>query len=154
MKIMPEEHIKNLEIICITRYFESFAIDLWFEAEKLEEIEITSEDIRKIGQEISTDIIDYIKKTIAGQESKDKPVSIPEINIDYGLYSISMRSVYIKKAFIEIKLEDVNEIGERINNDFNYNADKIVKEINEKKEIDTEKLEKIDKILIGKNEKS
>lgn len=154
MKIIPREHANNSEIICITRYFESFAIDLWFEAEKIEEIKITPEDVIKIGQAISTDLTEYVKKTIAGQKSKDKTVLIPEIDIDYGLYNINMRSVHLKKTDIEVKLEDASGIGEKISNDFKDHAIEIVKEINEKKKIDTKKLEKIENILIEKNERS
>lgn len=150
MEILPEEKVRNLEVVRVTRYFETFAIDIWFRAEKIEMIRITPEDIKDIGQTLSADLADYIKKAVIGQIAKDDTVFVPEINIDYGIYYVSLRSVLRDQSSVGLKVKDINRIDEVIKNDFLNNADKIVDEIGVKKIVDSDELARIEKVLVSK----
>jgi hypothetical protein len=141
MEITPVFN-SEFETIRITRYFESFIIDIWFKSEDIRDLEVSQDDVKDIGRVVGADLESLFK-----QEAKPGSsfLSMKDVDIDYGLYSVKVRSVYFGRCEFEVKTADIDGMGKRIEASFSDNAAKIVDEIESKRTLDASSLEMIEK---------
>jgi hypothetical protein len=143
MDIAPVFH-QDFEVLRITRYFDTFILDIWFKSEDITHMEVTEEQVRDIGQTIGHDIQGCFKKCV---KSAGGLVVMEEFDIDYGLYIVNLRSPFFGNSEIKLRPLEVESLAKRIEDDLKDNAAGIVEEIDRKKVLDTRGLDQIEKTV-------
>ncbi len=132
------------EVVRITRYFDTFILDIWFKSEDITHMEVTDDQVRDIGQTIGHDIQGCFKKCV---KSVGGFTVMQEFDIDYGLYTVNVRSPFFGNSEIKLRVPEVDRLAKRIEDDLSENARGIVEEIDRKKALDTRGLDQIEKTV-------